>query len=127
MKQSSYDHTFQPPAPIIELMISTPGNSSTLMIRFLIDSGADVSVLPEDTVTELRLRRVDVLHVAGFGLEITQRWLYSAVLQVPGVATARLARFLSWDDQYGIAGRDLLNLFRIILDGPRLQLTLEEP
>ncbi len=122
----SYDGSVDPPAPVVELAVSAFDGSVSLTARVLIDSGADISVLPETLVRALDLRRVGFAEVAGYGAEAVTRFVYSAQVRLPGSSADRLVRVLSWDSPEGLAGRDLLNHWRVVLDGPRRQLTVEE-
>ncbi len=52
-----YDERFSPPAPVAEAGLRNPDSGSILSnIPMLIDSGADVSVVPESVVKSLGIR-----------------------------------------------------------------------
>lgn len=121
----SYDDSFSPPAPVVEIAVIHPDSRGTERIRFMLDSGAYMTVVPDSTVTRLGLERVGVAGVTGFG-SATRAWIYSTLLQVPTRTTPQLCQVLSWGRAYGLVGRDLLNRWHVVLDGPRLQLTVEE-
>ena len=120
-----YDDSFSPPAPVIVVAVIHPASGETESIRFMLDSGAYMTVVPDRTIRRLGLQRVGVTNVTGFG-SAARAWIYATLLQEPTRATPQMCRVLSWDRPYGLVGRDLLSDWRVVLDGPRRQLTLEE-
>lgn len=119
-----YSRNFNPPAPIIELYISAPlSNASSLSIA-LIDSGADITVIPERIVSQLKLRRVDSMLASGFGKAMIEATVYSAILSIEGILKPTIYRILSWNEDYALIGRDLLNKLIAVLNGPSRELSL---
>ncbi len=124
--QFQYNLAVDPPAPFIELTIGDLRGLQQLSLSFQVDTGSDFSALPASEVTLLQLPFLDMVDVISFKSESKGERRYGAYLERPG-REAILAKFLAWDEPYGLAGLDVLNLFRMTLDGPQLQLTLEEP
>jgi len=120
-----YDSTRNPPAPFIELSVSDLRGLQQTKISFQLDTGSDFSALPAE-VGLLQLPTVDRVTEGAFKPDPRVERRYAAYLEMPGGFSV-LTKFLAWDEQYGLAGLDVPNQLRIILDGPRLQLTLEEP
>jgi predicted aspartyl protease len=121
-----YSKNFDPPAPVIELSISTPlpyGSTSSIA---LVDSGADITVIPEQIISRLKLRRVDSMLASGFGKGVSEAIVYSAALSIEGISEPLVYRVLSWSKDYALVGRDLLNKFIAVLNGLSQELSLRE-
>lgn len=114
-----YDTSYRPPAPVLPVGVSGDG-ADTVMVPMLLDTGADVSLLPTDTVRRLRLPRVDTLVVSGFGGLKLEAAVHAATLRLGG--TQLVARVVASDE--ALLGRDVLEQFELELDGPRGRLTL---
>ncbi|GAI08177.1 unnamed protein product [marine sediment metagenome] len=121
-----YSRNFNPPAPVVELSISAPlSNASTLSIA-LIDSGADITVIPDGTISQLKLWRVDSMPTSGFGKGVIEATVYAAILSVEGILKPKIYRVLSWNEDYALLGRDLLKQLIAVLNGPSEELSLRE-
>jgi predicted aspartyl protease len=118
----AYDDTlFDPPAPLARVDIRNPGNGNTVPdIPMLLDSGADVTLLPREAVNELGLTTVadEVYEIMGFDGSTS----HAPVVRLEMVFLSRTFRghFLLVDQEWGIMGRDVLNLVPLLLDGPNL-------
>jgi len=55
-----YNRNFDPPAPVIEVSISAPLSKVSTSSTALVDSGADITVIPKRIIAQLKLRRVDL-------------------------------------------------------------------
>lgn len=87
----------------------------------LVDSGADVTILPASLVSELVL---DSAAETQFGLEGFEgsRSLAKAVqLEVLFLKKTFRGQFILLDQECGVMGRNLLNSIRLVLDGPNLR------
>jgi predicted aspartyl protease len=113
-----YSSDFNPPAPVIELCVSVPLSKDDISLTALIDSGADVTVIPERIISQLKIRRVDSTLASGFGKGVVEASVYAAVLSVEGILKPKIYRVLSWRENYVLLGRDLLNQLITVLDGP---------
>lgn len=113
-----YNRDFNPPAPVIELSISIPLSNAFTSSAALVDSGAAITVIPERIISQLKLRRVDSVPVSGFGKDIIEAPAYSAILSIEGILKPKICRILSWNKDYALIGRDLLNKLIAVLNGP---------
>jgi hypothetical protein len=119
----SYDaQRFDPPAPVaIVALLAEDGQRSLNDVVMLIDSGADVSLIPEWSVRSL-------------ALEVREEQGYELMAFDGGTSAARSVQcelvflgrayggsYLVLDDDVGILGRDVLNQVSLVLDGPRLK------
>jgi predicted aspartyl protease len=84
----------------------------------LIDSGADVTLLPKSAVEALGIQSTGAYELIGFdgGRSLAD------VVRVDLIFLNKTFRgqFLLGNQETGILGRDVLNSVAIILDGPRL-------
>ncbi len=121
MAHFGYDTDFSPPAPVLPLRDGAPRGRASVLLPALVDSGADITVVPLQLAVDLELPAVGSMTVYGFGGEALPAVIYAATLQIGGAE--EIAEVLAVGDE-GLVGRDLLNRWRVTLDGPRLRLTL---
>lgn len=117
---TTYDgQRFQPPAPVASVTLRDPKTDKSIAdVRLLIDTGADVTLLPRVAIEKLGLQpdTAAQYELAGFD---GQRSLAAAVdLDMTFAETVIRGRYLVSDDSVGILGRDVLNFFVTCLDGP---------
>lgn len=117
-----YDVGYQPPAPVMPVGVSA-GATETVMVPMLVDTGADVTLLPADVIRRLQLPRVDVIIVSGFRGLKQQTTVHAATLTLGG--TQLVARVVASDE--ALLGRDVLASFVLELDGPRARARLRTP
>ncbi len=92
-----------------------------LMCRLLIDSGADVTLLPRSSLESLGIDPI-----TGEEYELTA---FDGITSVSRAVNMHLlflrhtfrGRFLTTEDRCGILGRDVLNHLAIMLNGPKLE------
>jgi hypothetical protein len=115
------DHFFNPPAPVARVMLRDSTNGKTVsQVPMLLDSGADVSLIPQQSVT---LLGVSVEPDTGY--EVTGFDGRKSIAQVVNLDLIFLrrafrGRFLVGNQEWGVVGRDVLNHVSVLLDGPRL-------
>lgn len=110
-----YDTSLNPPAPILPIRVSAPGSEATVLLQALVDTGADCCVVPESLVEEMELPAVSQVQVRGFDGVFRLAVLYAATLEVDGTST--ICEVLAFSDE-ALAGRDLLNHWAVVLNGP---------
>ena len=113
----SYDAGYQPPAPVLPIQISRPWGTASLTVQGFLDSGADMSVIPNAAVRDLNLQPVSVTSSRGFGGTVEESMVFSASVSLMR-KEAEAVRVLAWDEDYALIGRDLINGWRLTLDGP---------
>jgi len=114
-----YDDRFSPPAPIAEAALRNPDSGSLISnIRMLIDSGADVSVVPESAVKLLGIspaaREFEVMSFDG-----TVAAYHAVRADLVFLRKTFKGQFLVIDQEVGVLGRDVLNHVALLLDGPQ--------
>ena len=116
----SYDAIrFAPPAPVAHVTLRDPNNGSARTdVPMLLDTGADVSLVPKRLVTELNVesgRQYELLDFEG------RSTLSTAVhLEMNLIGYTFRGQFLLIEQEYGVVGRNVLNSLPLLLNGPRL-------
>lgn len=90
-----------------------------------LDTAADVSVIPERIADDLRLEQLGEAAALGFGGHLVTVPTFLVRLQIRGAAAHVVKVLASPDEPYLLLGRDVLNRFRVTLDGPNLVLEIE--
>lgn len=110
---------FQPPAPVIRVLVVGPAGSHA-DVPLVIDSGADVSVVPLGAASAvgapITRSTTAIQFLAGEEIVLDQ-----ADLAVEFLRYRFRGAFLVVDSTYGIVGRNILNALRLTLDGPELE------
>ena len=119
----SYSGDFSPPAPVLPLECSSPVSRSAVDVVACIDSGADVTVVPRTIVSQLGLRRTEITMAAGFDGPPAEYPLFSVLIRIPGKEPV-YARAIAWNGDYALLGRDVINGWELVLDGPGGTLTV---
>lgn len=116
----AYDaDSFDSPAPVAFVKLRNPQNSRTVAdIRMLIDSGADVTLIPMTAANQLALTAEpgEMVEVMGFDGGVTL--VPVARLEMPFLNKTFRGQFLLIDQVWGVLGRDILNLVSLVLNGP---------
>jgi predicted aspartyl protease len=89
----------------------------------LVDTGADVSLIPQRLAVELNLAPADAMIVEGFDGERQQLPLFAVDVTVEDIHLTGL-EVVAYPTDHAILGRDVLNRFRLLLDGPAQLLEL---
>ena len=118
----AYDaDSFDPPAPVAFVKLRNPQNGRTVSdIRMLIDSGADVTLIPTTAAHQLTLTAAPgaMVEIMGFGGGVTL--VPVAKLEMSFLNKTFRGQFLLIDQAWGVLGRDILNLGSWVLNGPEL-------
>jgi len=115
------DTLFSPPAPVVRVKLRNPQTGIDRSdVPMLLDSGADVTLLPRTAIDALDVQPSDQSYelIAFDGTKSV-----SAVVIAELVFLGRVFRgqFLLVDQEVGILGRDVLNHVSVLLDGPSLR------
>lgn len=125
----SYDASgFDPPAPTTRVTLRDPNNGHTLNgVLLLLDTGADVTLLPRAAVANLGVPPVADQRFELMGFDGTRSFASVAVLEVIFLHRAFRGRYLLVESESGVLGRDILNHLSVLFDGPRQQWTQHLP
>lgn len=124
MPRYPYGTRYTPPAPLLPLRIGRPGVTPTVLVSALVDTGADLSVLPQGLPARLGLPPVGRLAVAGVDGLPHPLPVYAAEASVNGFRTT--IRVVSLGET-PLIGRDLLNKITLHLHGPEAVLDIDLP
>jgi len=116
---------FEPAAPVADLEVSNPVTYDAERGRAKIDSGADISVIPDAWAAKLRLLPAGLIEVASFDGRITDLPTYYVNISTNGFRF-ELVKVLSSQRTNALLGRDILNGFKITLDGKSLSIQVSD-
>ncbi len=118
----AYDSTSSdPPAPVARVSLRDPvSGASCVDVPMLVDSGADVTVLPRSVVVALGVAPSESSGVELAGFDGTRVVAGAVTLEMRLCGRLFRGRFLVAPVDRGILGRNILNALTLTLDGPRL-------
>ena len=125
----AYDSAlFTPPAPLAQVTLRNPESGATQTdVPMLLDTGADVSLIPQASVSLLALATATDTRYELVGFDGSRS--YAPVVRLELIFLERTFRgqFLLTDQDWGIIGRNILNEVPLLFDGPRLRWELPTP
>jgi predicted aspartyl protease len=124
MPRHAYDATRTPPAPILPGRIGRPGQAPEVLVTFLVDTGADMTVVPEPVIRALRLPVVSQIRVRGFAGASRSARVYAAEVEIEGVRA--LAEVIGLGED-ALMGRDLLSRWVVTLRGSQRVMDIAAP
>ena len=111
---------FAPPAPVVRARLIGPSAQTIDGVPLLIDTGADVSVVPFEAALAVGTQpRPATVPIQFYGGEQTA--YQEAEVTIAFLRYRFRGVFLVADAEYGIPGRSILNLLTLSLDGPALE------
>lgn len=117
-----YDSTlFDPPAPLAKVGLRNPDSGIILSnINMLLDTGADVTLIPQVPVNQLGVSIIPGQSYELRGFDGNPSSVQAVQLDLVFLNRTFRGRFLLIEQEWGILGRDVLNLVFLWLDGPGL-------
>ena len=123
-----YDsNQFDPPAPLARVSLRTLSNGNIVTdVPMLIDSGADLTLIPARFIEDLRLEVDQSENYELEGFDGSRSMAEAVQLELVFLRRSFRGRFLLVNSQSGILGRNVLNHLAIFLDGPGLSWELKD-
>lgn len=119
----AYDASrYDPPAPVAEVSLrgsNAAGGTVVPNVLLLIDSGADITLLPRSAVQRLGVKPEPGPSYELIGFDGTRSTAESVELDMIFLGKAFRGRYLLIDDERGILGRDVLASVSLLLNGPK--------
>ena len=112
---------FSPPAPVARVTVRNPETGATLTdLPLLIDSGADVTLLPTSAVESLGIAVSEGTNYELLGFDGNTSISAAVRADLIFLIKTFKGQFLLINQEIGILGRDVLNHTSFLLDGPSL-------
>lgn len=109
-----------PPAPFVLVLVRNPlVSSGPVELPAKLDTGADQTVIPAALADQLGLTELGRVTFAGLGDVRSELPVFEVELVIRGLRPLRVEVVGSAGEPYVLLGRDVLNLYRIVFDGPR--------
>jgi len=115
-----YEEELDPPGPVVPLRVAAPGSEDAAVLRVLVDTGGDCTLVPQEVARALRLPAIDQIWIEGVGGAARRATVHAA--QVEFARISCLARVVAFGSD-AILGRDLLNRAVAVLHGPELTIS----
>jgi predicted aspartyl protease len=126
MSRYRYNQQIVPPAPFVYVTIEQPvAGGLSLESPAQLDTAADASVIPLRLAEALGLEQLGELPAIGVDGRPATLATFLVRIGIRDYPARTAEVFASQHEPYVLLGRDLLNRFRIVLDGPNLLLDIE--
>jgi predicted aspartyl protease len=113
---------FNPSAPVAEVTLRSPeGGRSVSDVLVLLDTGADVTLLPRRAIERLGIPPLPDRHYELMAFDGSTSFAPVVALDMVFLNRVFRGRYLLIEQEFGILGRDVLNHAVLLLDGPRQQ------
>lgn len=117
---------FDPPAPMVPVRLRAPDGLDSTLVEGKLDTGADLSAIPEHHIAELSLPPVRTVRAAGFLGGFQEVIIYRADLTIDGMEFPHIEA-LATRRPYAIIGRNVLRRLVTKIDGPAERLEVGPP
>ncbi len=116
-----------PPSPSVLLNLTHPVTGQRVEdVPALVDTGADQTVIPERLILALGLIQLDQQLVRGFDGSPRLLPTFLTRIQVRDLPRFDLEIIASPAIENAILGRDVLNRYKVVLDGPGQVMTISD-
>jgi hypothetical protein len=123
-----YVTSLHPPAPFVNVSVGCPTTGASAKdLPGQIDPAADRTVIPGPVVSALELVQVGRFLFEGFGGAIAELPVYLVAIQIHDLPPLEIRAVVGPREPYVLLGRDVLNSYRLLPDGPQLAVEIENP
>jgi hypothetical protein len=109
---------FDPPAPLARVTLRHPSGAVLSDVAMLLDTGADVTLLPRVAVERLGISSDSNEGYELMGFDGSTSVARVVELDLLFLRRAFKGRFLVINQEWGLLGRDVLNHLSLLFDGP---------
>jgi gag-polyprotein putative aspartyl protease len=121
-----YVEDLTPPAPYVQVRLQNPVTGAEIgAVPAQIDTAADRSLIPESVVQQLSLPQVSAITLGGVGGIQQIMPTYPVNLAIHDLPYRTIEVVASPGESWVLLGRDVLNRYRLVLDGPQLALEID--
>jgi hypothetical protein len=125
MVSYAYARECTPPAPFVHVTLRSPdGITAVADFPAQLDTAADRTVVPLRVIEELHLVQMGTITESGVGGQVAVLPAFLVELTVRQLQPLALKVIASPEEPFVPLGRDVLNRYRIVLDGPQLALEI---
>jgi predicted aspartyl protease len=120
MTEFPFDTAYTPALPVCSIKLTAPATGQSLELQAIIDTGADSTIIPVQSLNAIGARRVFETALRSQWGERRTVYLYLVDVQID---TLTLPGTYVVGDEIGnevVLGRNVLNRVRLLLDGPGL-------
>lgn len=117
-----YDVTQDPPAPVLPVRVGVSAGQWEAAVPFLVDTGADLTVIPARLARDLELPPLGEMTIEGATGRTARVPIYRAELEIGGIALPVQVAALGRET---LIGRDVLNQWTLVLRGRAGELEIE--
>lgn len=119
MIRVAYNSQKRPPAPFVLAEVISPLDGSKVTnVPAQIDTAADRALVPLNLLESLNLAAIDQIVIGGVGGNQEAMPLFVVEIGFFSMPPQLVCVVAHPEEPWILLGRDLLNLFRLVLDGP---------
>ena len=115
MTRFPYSADYEPPCPVLTLRVASPPGGVGIGLVAVVDTGADMTLIPEPVARVLGLPVISQIRVVGVTGTAEGADVFAAAIDLAGKSL--LVEVVAFGEET-IIGRDLLNRLVLRLDGP---------
>jgi len=125
---SKYLPAVMPPGPFANLNIeSLDGKTRLTNCPAQLDTAADRTVLPQNLIDQLSVTPAGFVNLLGFAGAVLSFPIYRVRVSLPTFTPFEIEVTAHPDELWILLGRDVLNRYQIVLDGPTQSFVIVEP
>jgi len=109
---------YNPPAPVAFVSLQRSGGQPLHDVPLLIDTGADVTLIPRWAVARVGGTPEASMKYEVFGFDGNRSLAEAVDLEMIFLNKIFRGRYLLTEEEHGILGRDILMILRLLFDGP---------
>ncbi|HDJ89180.1 MAG TPA: hypothetical protein ENG40_00605 [Thermoprotei archaeon] len=121
-----YSSKYSPPAPGLKVRLIKPLSNHFIDVFAKLDTGADITMIPQYVVDKLRLIPASRILVSTFNGYNKFKYTYFVDIIIHKYKFSMIET-VSGRRQDALLGRDILNKLKIIFDGKNLNFDIQDP